>query len=96
MNPEPFEELRARGNHANNVPAVKAALAELGLCGASIRPPIGQRSAARCANMHRLVGSGIEMPTILKSKRSAAGRLERDVRSQPFNRFHKRVSRFIF
>ena len=42
---KPFEELRARGNNANNVPAVKAALAELGLCGAAVRPPISELSA---------------------------------------------------
>jgi 4-hydroxy-tetrahydrodipicolinate synthase len=42
---KPFEELRARGNNANNVPAVKAGLAELGLCGASVRPPISELSA---------------------------------------------------
>jgi 4-hydroxy-tetrahydrodipicolinate synthase len=37
---KPFEDLRARGNNANNVPAVKAALAQLGLCNAAVRPPI--------------------------------------------------------
>jgi 4-hydroxy-tetrahydrodipicolinate synthase len=41
---KPFEELRARANNAANVPAVKAALAELGLCGAAVRPPISALS----------------------------------------------------
>ncbi len=45
----PFEELRARRNNANNVSAVKEAMAQLGLCSATVRPPIsmlpdGERS----------------------------------------------------
>jgi 4-hydroxy-tetrahydrodipicolinate synthase len=37
---KPFEDLRARGNHANNVPVVKEALAQLGECERTVRPPI--------------------------------------------------------
>lgn len=36
----PFEELRARRANANNVSVVKEAMAQLGLCEATVRPPI--------------------------------------------------------
>ena len=36
----PFELLRARRGSANNVPAVKAAMDELGLGGGSVLPPL--------------------------------------------------------
>jgi len=52
---KPFEELRARGNNANNVPAVKAALAELGLCGAAVRPPISELSAPELAEVRAIL-----------------------------------------
>jgi 4-hydroxy-tetrahydrodipicolinate synthase len=38
----PFEELRARHNNGNNVSVVKEAMAQLGLCQASVRPPISE------------------------------------------------------
>jgi 4-hydroxy-tetrahydrodipicolinate synthase len=37
---KPFEDLRARRNAANNVPVVKEALAQLGVCDREVRPPI--------------------------------------------------------
>jgi 4-hydroxy-tetrahydrodipicolinate synthase len=37
---EPFERLRARHANANNVPAVKEAMAMLGLIGPTVRPPL--------------------------------------------------------
>jgi 4-hydroxy-tetrahydrodipicolinate synthase len=37
---KPFEDLRARRSAANNVPVVKEALAQLGVCGRAVRPPI--------------------------------------------------------
>ena len=37
---KPFEDLRARRNAANNVPVVKEALAQLGICDREVRPPI--------------------------------------------------------
>jgi 4-hydroxy-tetrahydrodipicolinate synthase len=37
---KPFEDLRARRSAANNVPVVKEALAQLGVCGRTVRPPI--------------------------------------------------------
>jgi 4-hydroxy-tetrahydrodipicolinate synthase len=38
----PFEELRARHNNGNNVSVVKEAMAQLGLCQATVRPPISE------------------------------------------------------
>lgn len=42
---KPFEELRARRDNANNVSAVKEAMAQLGLCSRSVRPPISELPA---------------------------------------------------
>jgi 4-hydroxy-tetrahydrodipicolinate synthase len=39
---KPFEDLRARRDNANNVSAVKEAMAQLGLCGRTVRPPISE------------------------------------------------------
>jgi 4-hydroxy-tetrahydrodipicolinate synthase len=39
---KPFEDLRARRSAANNVPVVKEALAQLGVCDRAVRPPIGE------------------------------------------------------
>lgn len=39
---KPFEDLRARRNAANNVPVVKEALAQLGVCARDVRPPISE------------------------------------------------------
>ena len=39
---KPFEDLRARRQNANNVPAVKEAMAQIGLCNRSVRPPISE------------------------------------------------------
>ena len=38
----PFEELRARHHNGNNVSVVKEAMAQLGLCNATVRPPISE------------------------------------------------------
>lgn len=38
----PFEDLRARHNNGNNVSVVKEAMAQLGLCQATVRPPISE------------------------------------------------------
>jgi 4-hydroxy-tetrahydrodipicolinate synthase len=43
---KPFEDLRARRSAANNVPVVKEALAQLGVCDRAVRPPIGEVPAA--------------------------------------------------
>ncbi len=39
---KPFEDLRARSDNAYNVSVVKEALAQLGLCGRTVRPPISE------------------------------------------------------
>jgi 4-hydroxy-tetrahydrodipicolinate synthase len=39
---KPFEDLRARRSAANNVPVVKEAMHQLGLCGRTVRPPISE------------------------------------------------------
>jgi len=39
---KPFEDLRARRSAANNVPVVKEAMAQLGMCGRTVRPPISE------------------------------------------------------
>ena len=39
---KPFEDLRARHNNANNVSGVKEAMAQIGLCNATVRPPISE------------------------------------------------------
>lgn len=38
----PFEELRARHHNGNNVSVVKEAMAQMGLCEATVRPPISE------------------------------------------------------
>jgi 4-hydroxy-tetrahydrodipicolinate synthase len=38
----PFEELRARHHNGNNVSVVKEAMAQMGLCQATVRPPISE------------------------------------------------------
>lgn len=39
---KPFEDLRARRDNANNVSAVKEAMAQMGLCERTVRPPISE------------------------------------------------------
>jgi len=39
---KPFEDLRARHNNGNNVSVIKEAMAQLGLIGRSVRPPISE------------------------------------------------------
>lgn len=39
---KPFEDLRARRDNANNVSVVKEAMAQLGLCERTVRPPISE------------------------------------------------------
>ncbi len=48
---KPFEELRARRNNANNVSAVKEAMAQLGLCERTVRPPISELPDAERAEV---------------------------------------------
>jgi 4-hydroxy-tetrahydrodipicolinate synthase len=43
---KPFEDLRAANGSADNVTVVKEALAQLDLCGRTVRPPISELTAA--------------------------------------------------
>lgn len=52
-----FEELRAENRSANNVSVVKEALAQLGLCDASIRPPSSVPDAATRAEISEILNA---------------------------------------
>lgn len=54
---KPIEDLRARRDNANNVSVVKEALAQLGLCGRSVRPPISELPAAERAEVAEILRS---------------------------------------
>jgi 4-hydroxy-tetrahydrodipicolinate synthase len=57
---KPFEDLRARRSAANNVPVVKEALAQLGVCGRTVRPPISEVPEAERAEVAALLaGLGV-------------------------------------
>jgi 4-hydroxy-tetrahydrodipicolinate synthase len=51
----PFEELRARHNNGNNVSVVKEAMAQLGLCSASVRPPISELTEGEKAEVSKIL-----------------------------------------
>ena len=51
----PFEELRARHNNGNNVSVVKEAMAQLGLCPATVRPPISELTAGDKAEVSQIL-----------------------------------------
>jgi 4-hydroxy-tetrahydrodipicolinate synthase len=51
----PIEQLRARRHDANNVSALKEALAQLGLCGAGVRPPISELDAGERAEVTEIL-----------------------------------------
>lgn len=50
-----FEDLRARRNNANNVSAVKEAMAQLSLCERTVRPPISELSAEERAEVTQIL-----------------------------------------
>jgi 4-hydroxy-tetrahydrodipicolinate synthase len=52
---KPFEDLRARRDNANNVSAVKEAMAQLGLCGRTVRPPISELPENERAEVGRIL-----------------------------------------
>ena len=54
---KPFEDLRARRSAANNVPVVKEALAQLGVCGRTVRPPISEVPEAEREEVAALLAS---------------------------------------
>jgi 4-hydroxy-tetrahydrodipicolinate synthase len=61
---KPFEDLRARAASEANVSVVKEALAQLGLCGRSVRPPISEVPPAdREAVARILTGLAEPVPT---------------------------------
>jgi 4-hydroxy-tetrahydrodipicolinate synthase len=53
----PMEKLRARRGNANNVSAVKEALAQLGLCGRAVRPPVTELDQNERAEAADIVAS---------------------------------------
>jgi 4-hydroxy-tetrahydrodipicolinate synthase len=53
----PMEKLRARRGNANNVSAVKEGLAQLGLCGRGVRPPVSELDEAERAEAAAIVAS---------------------------------------
>ena len=58
---KPFEDLRARRDHANNVSVVKEALAQLGRCARTVRPPISELAHGERAEVAAiLTGWGLE------------------------------------
>ena len=54
---KPFEDLRARRSAANNVPVVKEALAQLGVCGRTVRPTITEVPESERAEVAELLRS---------------------------------------
>lgn len=52
---KPIEDLRARDGSADNVSVVKEALAQLGLCDRSVRPPITELAPADRAEVARIL-----------------------------------------
>jgi 4-hydroxy-tetrahydrodipicolinate synthase len=52
---KPFEDMRARAASAGNVSVVKEALAQLGLCGRAVRPPISELSPAEREEVARVL-----------------------------------------
>lgn len=60
---KPFEDLRARRAAANNVPVVKEAMAQLGMCGRTVRPPISEVPAAEREEVAALLSTlGLTQP----------------------------------
>jgi len=51
----PFEELRARNNNGNNVSVVKEAMAQMGLCQATVRPPISELTGGEKAEVAQIL-----------------------------------------
>lgn len=51
----PFEELRARHNNGNNVSVVKEAMAQMGLCQATVRPPITELTQPEKAEVSQIL-----------------------------------------
>ncbi|GAA2808929.1 dihydrodipicolinate synthase family protein [Crossiella cryophila] len=54
---KPLEDARARLGSANNVSVVKEALAQLGLCGRAVRPPIAELTEPERAEVSRILAT---------------------------------------
>jgi len=54
---KPFEDLRARNGSGNNVPVIKEALAQLGLCTRAVRPPITEISDSERAEVAAILAA---------------------------------------
>ncbi|MCB0121332.1 MAG: dihydrodipicolinate synthase family protein [Caldilineaceae bacterium] len=52
---KPFEDLRARRSNANNVSAVKEAMAQMGLCERTVRPPISELPESERAEVSEIL-----------------------------------------
>lgn len=52
---KPFEDMRARHNAASNVPVIKEALAQLGVCGRTVRPPISELAENERAEVRQIL-----------------------------------------
>lgn len=70
---KPFEDLRAQRDNANNVSVVKEALAQLGICTRTVRPPISELPDRERAEVSAiltawgLVQHGNELPQVVSS-----------------------------
>lgn len=61
---KPFEDLRARRSNANNVSAVKEAMAQLGLCERTVRPPISVLAEAERKEVTQILAQ-LEMDELI-------------------------------
>jgi 4-hydroxy-tetrahydrodipicolinate synthase len=68
---KPFEDMRARAGSAGNVSVVKEALAQLGLCRRTVRPPISEVSASERDEVAAILADLIE-PGELKAAQPVA------------------------
>jgi 4-hydroxy-tetrahydrodipicolinate synthase len=59
---KPFEDMRARAGSAGNVSVVKEALAQLGLCRRTVRPPITEVSAAERDEVAAILADLVDDP----------------------------------
>jgi 4-hydroxy-tetrahydrodipicolinate synthase len=58
----PFEDMRARAGNAGNVSVVKEALAQLGLCRRTVRPPISEVSPAERDEVAAILSDLVDAP----------------------------------
>jgi len=72
---KPFEDLRARAASAANVSVVKEALAQLGLCGRAVRPPISEVSDADREQIARILTELSQPPARLTDPTSPSAEL---------------------